>query len=351
MTSFWTERPLILLSLLIALMTGLPLQARVLVASVEAPRDSFHGTALEVMNQRLETVTQGALQIRGHYLEDPRFPAIRGEEDNVNMVMSGLPVADSGFPVDITIVAVGNAAAKIEVLDILQLPYLFDDRREAETLLAAPLMTRQVVEQVAREHKVRILGWLIGGFRHLTNRVRPVEQLADLQGLRIRVPLNRIMHDTYAALGATVVPVPWGETFAELQEGRVDGQENPTAAIIEARFWEAGQRYLTNTDPFLYLAPILMNETRYQSMPEDLRVSLALAATEGAAAANRWAVTREQAFVEELQARGVEFSRIRDRELWWKATAGIRRQYAGRSDERRRLLEQVLEITRPMQPR
>ena len=115
------------------------------------------------------------------------------------------------------------------------LPYLFADTQSAEKLFASDFMTRQLNQQIIAKYGVRSLGWLIGGFRHMTNAVRPVTQLKDLAGLRIRLPASRIMVATYENLGAEVLPMNWADVPAALQSGAIDGQENPYSVIAYSR--------------------------------------------------------------------------------------------------------------------
>lgn len=100
------------------------------------------------------------------------------------------------------------------------------------------------------------LAWWENGYRHLTNSERPVEKMEDLQGLKIRTMENEIHLDAWKALGANPTPMAFPELFAAMQQGTVDGQENPYPTILLSKFNEV-QDYVSSTGhvytPFIFL--------------------------------------------------------------------------------------------------
>ena len=188
-----------------------------------------------------------------------------GEEDNMTMVMN------SHQRLHITVLASGNASLQASILEFLMLPYIFRDKESAIRLFKSSFMMEEVNEVLAEKHNVRAIGWLIGGFRHLTTSTKPVKTLQDIKGMNIRTPRNRLMRDTYIALGAEVVPLNWSDTFSALESGVVEGQENPYSVIVDSKFWNAKQKYVTNNGPFLWVGPMLINEEFFQRLPKDLQ--------------------------------------------------------------------------------
>ncbi len=315
-----------------------------IVSTTEAPAGSLHVIALERLAQSLNARSDGRLLLEVHYLDHPDHPAIRGEEENVNMVMSGLRPAEDPQRVDLTIVATGNLSRVANFLDFLMLPYLFENLEAAHRLFGHPFLHTELNDRLAEQFNVRVLGWLVGGFRHLSNAQRQVSRIEHLQGLRIRVPQNRIMQATYLALGAEVVPLPWGDTYAALARGDINGQENPLNVMVEARFWEVGQRHVTLNGAFLYTAPILINETFYRQLSEADRRLLLAAAKDAVEHGNSWSAGELKRFRGMLEDEGVVFTDLEDREKWVARSRGVWDSPYMTSEERRAILRMVQDI-------
>ena len=215
-----------------------------LVSSTDNSEKSFHVAALKKFDELVRKYSAGKLVTEIHYRGSKEFPVLIGEEGSVNMMISGRSGVHQ--TVNITVVAAGNIALKVPILNFLTLPYIFPDFQSAIKLFQSDYMLTDINEIIAEKHKLRVLGWLVGGFRHMTNSKKPVKKLADMEGLIIRTPRNRLMRDTYLALGARVRPLNWGDTFSALEEGRIDGQENPYNVIFNSKFWNLNQKYVTN---------------------------------------------------------------------------------------------------------
>ena len=103
----------------------------------------------------------------------------------------------------------------------------------------------KMADEIAQQSRARPLGWLLGGYRLLTNSKRPITTMADLKGLKIRVPAVELQLAAFRSWGVEPHPLSWSETFNALQQGVVDGQENPYAIIRDQKFWEV-QKYVTD---------------------------------------------------------------------------------------------------------
>ncbi|MBX9913025.1 MAG: TRAP transporter substrate-binding protein [Pseudomonadaceae bacterium] len=314
-----------------------------LICSTDNPADSPHVLVLQRFAELLQRYSAGQLHAQVHYRDSAEFPAIRTEEVNVNMLLQG----DESLQV--TVVAAGNAAQKIEPLGFLMLPYLFADTQSAEKLFASDFMTRQLNQQMIDSYGVRSLGWLIGGFRHMTNSVRPVTRLQDLAGLRIRLPASRIMVSTYESFGAEVVPMNWADVPAALQSGGIDGQENPYSVIAYSRFWDYKQKYLTENGPFLWSGPLLINEAFFQRLSAAQQALVSRAATE--AVREQWQANQSQtqALQQQLLSHGMRIDALQDKPEWIKRSLPLwQEQYAliGAGDAARgqALVEQVKRV-------
>lgn len=128
----------------------------------------------------------------------------------------------------------------LQVLDqrliIEELPYAWPTREHAYAALDGRL--GDALADILEGQGIVVLSWWESGYRHITNSVRPIEGPEDLEGLTLRVPEAQLRIDTFRELGARPTPLAFSEVFTALQQGVVDGQENPLATIHASRFYE-----------------------------------------------------------------------------------------------------------------
>ncbi len=153
-------------------------------------------------------------------------------------------------------------------MELLSLPFLLDKREKALALVDGAIGNEMAGEM--EKAGIRIVGWFELGFRHLTNSKREVAAPADMRGLKIRVQGNPIEMKAFQALGALPTTLDWNELYSGLQQGVVDGQENPYSLIEVAKFYET-QKYLTDTGHSFDFAVVLMNKKFFDALPRDLQ--------------------------------------------------------------------------------
>lgn len=237
------------------------------------------------------------------------------EQDTVNDAAMGT--------LDFSIVAINNITPFSPTVGIFTLPYVILSLDEAIKLTQGEV-GQELTENTIRDAGVRILGWSYTGFRRLTNSKRPVKTLEDLQGLVIRVPKNEIMIDTYKAWGINPTPMAWSETFTALQQGVVDGQDNPYLTISAMKFYEV-QKYVTNIRYIFSLEPLIISESLFESLDpklQEIMIEAGKAATEYSAQFLR---DQEEAIKKDLEAKGMEIVDPANDEKEWieKATTEV----------------------------
>lgn len=126
----------------------------------------------------------------------------------------------------------------------VDLPFLFNSGEEADKVMDGTFGTRLM--ELLPETGLVGLGYWELGFRNLTNNRHPVTKLEDINGLKIRTIQSPIPIELFNSLGANAVPLPYTELYTALETGTVDGQENPSANILNAKFFEV-QKYMTVT--------------------------------------------------------------------------------------------------------
>ncbi len=205
------------------------------------------------------------------------------------------------------------------VLGVLSLPYMFRDRAHV-----AQVMEGEIGEEIAErllQHDLRVLGYYEGGFRQITNNVRPIVTPEDLRGVKMRTPGSQLRIKIFNHYGANASPLPYAELYSALQTGVFDGQENPLVEVQASRFYEV-QKYLSLSNHIYTVGFLLMSEQTFQSLPEDLQQILIEAGREAARATVAFGEQADQSVVDLAVSRGMEANEV-DTEAFVEASRPI----------------------------
>ncbi|WP_372999299.1 DctP family TRAP transporter solute-binding subunit [Lutispora sp.] len=213
----------------------------------------------------------------------------------------------------------GTLPAWVPDIQVLSIPYLFENKEQAYKVLDG-VISEQLVPKF-EEQGFKHLGFGELGFRHFTNNIREIKSAADMKGLSIRVQEAPIWFALMKSLQASAVPVSFNELYTALQQGMVDGQENPIASIATSKFNEV-QKYLT-LDGHTYAAvSMIMNKGFYDGLPEDLRAAIDQAA-KNAVPRQREAVSAKEAeYLQQLKDSGMVVTEP-DKESFVEATKDL----------------------------
>jgi len=146
--------------------------------------------------------------------------------------------------------------------------YVFKDAESMFAVLDGAIGD-EIRDRLISKRDIRVLAIGYLGARHLTAN-KPVYEPEDLKGLKIRIPNIPLRNASFIAWGASPTPMALAEVYLALRQGVVDGQENPLPQIIAAKFYEV-QKYLILTGHALNPEILLINEKKYQSLPEEYR--------------------------------------------------------------------------------
>jgi tripartite ATP-independent transporter DctP family solute receptor len=139
----------------------------------------------------------------------------------------------------------GILASVAKELAIVDFPFLFANTKEADALMDGPV-GKKLHAKLEDKGIVGLAFWELG-FRNITNSKKPINTVADIDGLKIRVIPNPINVDWVKALGANPTPMPFPEVYGGLESKAIDGQENPLTVIAANKFWEV-QKHLAITN-------------------------------------------------------------------------------------------------------
>ncbi|MFY7836722.1 MAG: DctP family TRAP transporter solute-binding subunit [Novosphingobium sp.] len=231
-------------------------------------------------------------------LTNNRFRVIYQRNDNERETIEAVQIGT----IECTITStgpVGNFVAETRNLDV---PFLFRDTAHARGVLDSTIGQELLQRFPARG--IVAVAWLENGFRHMTNSRREVNTPADVRGLKVRTMENPVHMRAFQTLGALPTPMAFSELVPALQQGTVDGQENPIPVILNNNLNQV-QRHLTLTGHVYSPAMLLCSPAFVNQLNAQDRAALVQAGRD-AAVANRARVTSdEQTGVDELRRRGM----------------------------------------------
>ena len=200
--------------------------------------------------------------------------------------------------------------AIIPEYSVLSLPFLLKDQEEAYAVFDSEI--GESLASMGEDHGFKVIGNVDMGFSQITNNVRPIHSLEDMEGLQMRAPSNKSDIETLRSLGSSVSTMAYTELYTGLSQGVIDGQFNPLANIYEQNMHEV-QDYLAMVNlTYLYSYFIMGNHT-FNSLDDDLKevvLDAGVAATEAA---------RE--FTSSNNSKNIELANERFKEVTYPDTA------------------------------
>jgi tripartite ATP-independent transporter DctP family solute receptor len=194
---------------------------------------------------------------------------------------------------------VGNFVPEVLVTDV---PFLFRDYGHAHKVLDGAI-GQEILAKFPAKGLVA-LAWGENGFRHLTNSRRSVVNPDDMKGLKLRTMENPVHMTAFRTLGSLPTPMAFPEVFTALQQGTVDGQENPIPVITSSKFGQV-QKHLTLTGHVYSPALFMTSPALFEKLPDADKQAFRDAARVGAAAMRKRVAEVEKSGIEELRAQGV----------------------------------------------
>jgi TRAP-type C4-dicarboxylate transport system substrate-binding protein len=158
---------------------------------------------------------------------------------------------------------------RVPELGFVDLPFLFSTNAQARAAMDGELGALLIAKTEERAN-LRVLGWLENGFRHISNRLRPVHGPADMKGMRIRVLPSEVQKRTFELLGAVALRLDLSEAIAMIKSGSLDAQENPLANTVTYGVHNF-HKFHTLTSHFYISRPVFVHRAAYDAWPEELR--------------------------------------------------------------------------------
>lgn len=222
-----------------------------------APEGDVIDRTLQRFKEEVETRSDGRIEVtvfRNNTLGSNREVLEMAKIGGVDFVVAGAPHVSNFAP----------------VLGAVSFPFLWTDRDTMLEVLDGELGERLTVAAEEQADGLKILAWWDTGFRHVTNNRQPIMTPEDVEGLKIRTVPTPVQVAFWKAMGAIPTPMGWAEVMPALQQGVIDGQENPPAVVYPYKVYEF-QKYYSLTghsnEPTLFVA----SAANFESLPEDLQ--------------------------------------------------------------------------------
>ncbi|MFC0471128.1 TRAP transporter substrate-binding protein [Halalkalibacter kiskunsagensis] len=242
----------------------------------------------------VEERTDGAIEVQTYH---------SGQLGDDRTMTEGLQLGSQ----EVTIPSTAPIANFVPEFSVFDFPFLFPSEEVADTVLDGEV-GQKFLDMLPDQNLVGLAYWE-NGFRDLTNSVRPVATAEDFKGLKIRTMENDLHLEAFRALGANPTPMAFTELFAAMQQGTVDGQENPYATIYLQKYHEV-QDHVSNThhiySPFVFL----MSKSFFDGLTEEQQEIVKEAALEAGDYQRELNREANEQYLADLQEEGMTFTEI-----------------------------------------
>ncbi len=232
--------------------------AKTMRIGIGVPESHFEYVAMEKFEQHVESATNNSIKVTVYPSNQLGSDQEALEQIKFNAVQMNLPSP----------AVLGNI---VKDFNILTLPFIFPTEEIANQVVDGE-WGQELSSKLDKAGYVG-LGYGNFGFRHVTNNVRPIQTLEDFKGLKLRTMQNKAHLDAFRALGANPTPMAFSELFSSLQQGVVDGQENPYTNIYSQRLYEV-QKYVSDTGHVYSWVVFVVGKKFYDGLTEQEQTAL-----------------------------------------------------------------------------
>lgn len=255
-----------------------------------------HSSSLAMLKfeEELERLSNGEIDVN-------IFPAqqLGGAAENVQAVKIGA--------IELMWVGTAYLTRTVPELEAIGLPFQFGSREEAFAIADGPVGA--ALDGKMADEGMTSMGYMELGFRHLTNNVRAIETVEDIAGLKIRLQPNETHLATFRALDANPVAMDVKELYSALEQGVIDGQENPFAIIDVAGYAEV-QQYVSNTGHFFDFISVIGNKDWFDGLDVGTQTIVQEAMTTAVAYQRELAAEQDAAGLAKLEAKGMTYTAV-----------------------------------------
>jgi TRAP-type transport system periplasmic protein len=266
------------------------------VLRFSSPNSKEHawGRGAEKFRQLVAEETKGQVDVQIYHSN-----ALGATRESLEMVRLGTT--------DFVLSGVAHVTRFVPEMGTFVLPYLWKD---TETMFKA-LDGRMgdIVEPLLWEKGFKVVGYWDNGFRHISNNKRPIRAAEDLKGLKLRSLPTKVHVTFWRALGASPTPMDWAEVYPALQQGVVDGQENPPGIVFFEKLADV-QKYYSLTKHVNEPGNVLMSRAAYEKLPADLQAAIMSAGRKATAFERAESQKDNDELLRKLEAAGMQVNTV-----------------------------------------
>ena len=297
-------------------------QTTINIATVTNPA-FVHTKAAEWFKEEVEKALPGKYKVVVHH-----SAALGSETQVLQQIQLGTT--------QMSVCTTGPIEAFVPEIKALEMPFVFPSYESTDKVLDGPV-GKELGKYFEKAGFVA-LHFLDNGFRNLTNSKRPVKTPEDLKALKIRTMEAPTHLAIWRSIGANPTPMAW-PIFTQLQQGVIDGQENPIAVIYAAKLVEAGQKYLTLTRHVYSALVFVANKPFMDALPAAERKIVMDAAQTASLKGRAFVRDNETKQIAELKAAGMQVEEKPDLAAFRKATAPVLQTTSG---DTKKLAEMII---------
>lgn len=258
------------------------------LAHVVNEQDGFHAAATKFQELVAER-SDGKISVE-------IFPnATLGDE---RTLLEGMQIGT----IDMGVITNGPVSNFLEDIAVFEMPFLFPSAEKAYEVLDGPI-GQELLDRLS-EVNLKGLAYAERGFRNLTNSERPINIPEDIEGLQVRVMENPVYIDTFRELGADAIPMAWTEALTAMQQGTIDGQENPVGVVYSFKLNET-QTHMTMTRHAYAPAIFVMGLSVWDNLAPEAQEIVVQAARDAAAYERQLNAEQESVQLQELRDAGM----------------------------------------------
>ena len=271
---------------------GAPSKRIMKVAHVLTENDNVHH-ALVKFKEAVEKKTHGQLEVQIY--SNSALGSLRVTFESMQLGNLEAGVWDAGTPANVA-----------PVYALPELPYIFRNLDHVHKVIDGPI-GQELYRSLLERAKVRTLTVYDTTFRKIFTKPKPIRSLADMKGLKIRVPEVQNYVRTMQLLGANPTPVAWGELYTAMETGVVAGFENKCEAAFNSKLHEQ-TKFAAYTGHIFCINPFLCSERWFNSLPKEFQQSILEAARENLAWQRAEAPVSEKRYEQKMKEAGVTFT-------------------------------------------
>ena len=286
--------------------------------AVTFPGTGTQADGAEKFKELVEEYSEGRIVVEIYYSSQ-----LGGNTESMEGLRAGT--------IEATELALTAISAYSDIWSTFSLPYLWDSGEEAVNIINSDSIM-EILQADVQANGMMIIAWQNLGSRSILNSMNPINEPKDMKGMRIRVIQDPTLVDGINAMGGSAVAMAWGECYAGLEQGTIDGLENSTPVIVANSMYEVA-KYFSLTEQFIMPDPILISSVWFESLSAEDQEAILKAGAEYTRVWNEeiWPEAEDAALQTMIDA-GVEVNEV-NKAAFLEATQAVRDAFVAKGSE------------------